>query len=141
MNIQEGLMKITPDKEKARSIFKMAECTLEMVKSIDKNKFPSNVTKEYYDIIRELTSIILLLDGYRTIGDSAHKNQIDYLEVNYREFNGAEIALMDELRITRNKISYNGFFVKDDYIERKARDIQIVIEKLRKIILLRFDNE
>jgi len=32
----------------------MVELSLEMTKSIDENKFPSNLTKEYYEIIREL---------------------------------------------------------------------------------------
>ena len=59
----EELIRVTPDKEKARSILKMVEATLEMIRFIDKIKFPSNVAKEYYEIIRELISIILLLDG------------------------------------------------------------------------------
>lgn len=121
----EELIKITPDKEKAKSILKMVETTLEMIKSIDKIKFSSNVTKEYYEIIRELTSIILLLDGYKVIGERAHKKQIEYLEQNYKEFTSAEINLMDDLRITRNKIAYDGFFVTE---------IFNIIDKLKSII-------
>ena len=130
----DELVKVTPNKEKAKSIIIMVETTLEMIKQIDKNRFPSNVAKEYYEIIRELTSIILLLDGYKSSGEGAHKKQIEYLEANYKEFNKAEIALMDELRITRNKISYDGFFVKENYIERKLPEINIIIGKLKVII-------
>ena len=43
--MEEDLIKITPNKEKADSIFKMAEITLEMIKQIDKSKFPSNIAK------------------------------------------------------------------------------------------------
>lgn len=130
----EELIRITPDKEKAQSILKMVETTLEMMKSIDKIKFPSNVTKEYYEIIRELISIILLLDGYKSIGEKAHKRQIEYLESNYKEFDKAEITLIDDLRITRNKIAYDGFFVKESYVDRKLVDIFKIIKKLKEII-------
>lgn len=62
----EGLIKVTPDKEKAQSILKMVDSTIEMIEVIDITKFSSIVTKEYYDVIRELMSVILLLDGYKT---------------------------------------------------------------------------
>ena len=130
----EELIRVTPDKEKAQSILKMVETTLEMIWFIDKIKFPSNVAKEYYEIIRELISIILLLDGYKTIGEKAHKKQIEYLEANYKEFGKAEIILMDDLRITRNKIAYDGFFVKESYIDRKLADILKIIERLKVLI-------
>jgi len=130
----EELIKTTPDKEKAQSILKMVETTLEMVRLIDKTKFPSNVTKEYYEVIRELTSIILLLDGYKSIGEKAHKRQVEYLEANYKEFSKAEITLMDDLRITRNKIAYDGFFVKENYVDRKLADILKIIDKLKRLI-------
>lgn len=132
--MEDELIKITPNKEKARSILKMANTTLEMIKGIDVNKFPSNVTKEYYDIIRELLTVVLLLDGYKTLGEGAHKKLIDYLDSNYSEFDKSEISLIDNLRITRNKIAYDGFFVEQDYIERKIETIEKIIEKLKKII-------
>ena len=132
--MEEGLIKITPNKEKAQSILKMVDTTLEMIKVIDVEKFSSNVTKEYYDVIRELLSIILLLDGYKTYGEGAHKKLVEYLEANYKEFNEYEISLIDDLRITRNKIAYDGFFVDKSYIERKIKDIQEIITKLKKII-------
>ncbi|MEK6983934.1 MAG: hypothetical protein AABX33_05150 [Nanoarchaeota archaeon] len=100
--MEEDLIKITPNKEKAHSIFKMVEITLEMIKQIDKSKFPSNITKEYYEVVRELISIILLLDGYKTMGEGAHKRQIEYLEANYKDFSKHETAFIDDLRVTRN---------------------------------------
>jgi hypothetical protein len=38
------------------------------------------------------------------------------------------------LRITRNKIAYDGFFVERDYIERKIKDILKIIAKLKRMI-------
>ena len=132
--MEEGLIRITPNKEKAQSILKMVDTTIEMIKVIDVVKFSSNVTKEYYDVIRELISVVLLLDGYTTYGKEAHKKLVEYLRNNYKEFNEYEISLIDDLRIKRNKIAYDGFFVDKGYIERKIKDIQEIIEKLKGII-------
>ncbi len=130
----EELVRIKPNIEKARSILKMVETTLKMIKGIDKSKFPSNVIKEYYEIIRELVSVILLLDGYKTMGEGAHKRMIDYLKDNYNEFDSHEILLIDDLRIIRNKIAYDGFFVKENYIDRNLKNIHNIIERLKTII-------
>lgn len=127
------IIKITPDKEKAKSILKMVDQTLEMIKTIDRKKFPSNVTKDYYEVMRELISVILLLDGYKTTGEGSHKKLIEYLQQNYKEFTEYEISFIDDLRIIRNKISYDGFFVKEDYLERKSKDILAIAEKLKII--------
>ena len=132
--MEKNLIKITPDKEKAQSILKMVDITLEMIKVIDIEKFSSNVTKEYYDVIRELLSVVLLLDGYKTYGEGAHKRLIEYIQSNYKELNEYEISLLDDLRIKRNKIAYDGFFVEKDYIKRKIKDIQVIIGKLKEII-------
>jgi len=128
------LINITPNHEKAKSILKMVDSTLEMVQELDPNRFPSNITKEYYDIIRELISIILLLDGYKTVGEGAHKEIIEYLGKNYKDFSNEEISLIDELRRIRNKISYDGFFVTEDYVERKKDFLLKIIDKLKREI-------
>lgn len=132
--MEESLIKVTPNKEKAGSILRMVETTLDMIKNINLNRFASNVTKEYYESVRELMSIILLLDGYKTYGEGAHKRLIEYIEKNYKEFNDYEIDLIDNLRNTRNKIAYDGFFVKKEYIEQKIEDIENIIKKLKDII-------
>lgn len=132
--MEEDLIKITPDKEKAKSILKMVDTTIDMIKLLDVTKFSSNITKEYYDVIRELITVILLLDGYKTYGEGAHKKLVEYLQSNYNEFNEYEISLIDDLRITRNKIAYDGFFVDKGYIKRKINDIKEVIDKLKEII-------
>ncbi|MDD1744398.1 MAG: hypothetical protein LUQ20_01100 [Candidatus Methanoperedens sp.] len=132
--MEEGIIKTAPDREKAKSILKMVETTLEMIDTIDSRKFTSHVVKEYYEVIRELITVILLLDGYKTHGEGAHKKLIEYIERNYAEFKVHDITLIDDLRIIRNKISYNGFFVTDDYLERKRKDILMLIDNLRVII-------
>ena len=131
--MKEGHVRVTPDKEKAKSIMKMVETTLQMIEAIDAERFPSNIVKEYYDVIRELMTTILLLDGFKTYGEGAHKKLIDYLSENYSQFTGHELSFLNELRITRNRISYNGFFISEDYPGRKRKDILGIISKLKKI--------
>ncbi len=121
--MDEGLIKVTPDKEKSKSMIRMVDVTLEMIETIDASRFPSNVVKEYYDAIRELMTALLLLDGYKTVGEGAHKRLIEYVEQNYKQFTGYEISLIDELKITRNKIAYDGFFVKEEYLKRRKNAI------------------
>ncbi|MCK4555661.1 MAG: hypothetical protein KAT83_03565 [Candidatus Aenigmarchaeota archaeon] len=128
-----GLKKVFPDKEKAKSILKMVETTSEMIKTLDAKKFPSNVLKEHYDVIRELIAVIALMDGYKTQGEGAHKKLIDFLAENYPEFTEYEISLIDDLRNMRNRISYDGFFIESEYLERKAGAIQRLIEKLTSL--------
>jgi len=132
--MEDEFAKIIPNKERASSILRMANTTLDMVRTIDAERFPSNVTKEYYEIIRELLGALLLLDGYKIYGESAHKRLIDYLKENYKEFTSREIFIIDNLRIVRNRISYEGFFVEKDYIKGKLPDIENIIKKLKKII-------
>ena len=130
----EGIVKIKPDKEKAKSILKMANTTLEMINSTDSEKFPSIVIKEYYEVIRSLTNAILLIDGFKTEGEGAHKRMIEYLKTNYRQFSQYEISTIDNLRIIRNRIAYEGFFIKGDYLVRKRNHILKIIDKLIKIL-------
>jgi hypothetical protein len=105
-----------------------------MIKSIDYSKYPSNVTKENYEVIRELMTAVLTLDGYKTYGEGAHKALIDYIQSNYKEFTEYELKTIDELRILRNRIAYDGFFVSADFLERKKDSIDKIIFKLKKII-------
>ena len=132
--MDEELIRVTPDKLKAKSMLKMVEITLNMIKEIDITRYSSNITKEYYEVIRELMAIILLLDGYKTYGEGAHKKLIEYIEANYKQFADYELSLIDDLRIVRNKIAYDGFFVEREYIETKMKDIQRIIGKLKDII-------
>lgn len=127
------IVKITPNKEKAKSLLKMVETTLAMIKDINADKFSSNVIKEYYEVLRELMTSLLLLDGYKTMGEGAHKSLIEYINKNY-DFTGYEISLLDDLRILRNKIAYDGFFVKKDYLDRKKKDILKIISVFKEII-------
>ncbi len=132
--MDSNIIRVTPDRKKAESILRMVEQTLAMIRTIDEARFPSQTAKELYDAIRELISVLLLLDGYKTFGEGAHKAAIDYLEMNYKCFSASEISLINWLRMMRNRITYDGFFVQPEFVARRKEKINLIINKLKEII-------
>lgn len=129
------LIKITPDKEKAKSMMNMANTRQNMISTVDSSKYTSLVVEGHYEIIKELMSSILIFDGYKTKGEGAHKALIEYIGDTYKaKFEQSEIYFLDELRKIRNKINYNGFFVKTDYLSRNEKRIIQIISTLKEII-------
>ena len=130
----ENFIRVTPDKEKAVSISKMVGVSLERIKETNKARYTSNIIKDYFDCLRELMSIIALLDGYKAYGEGSHKALIEYLESEYKEFTRGEIELFYDLSVKRNKISYDGFFITLEYLKAREKFIHLLINKLNKII-------
>ena len=125
------LIKITPNKERAKNILKMVFLIEERIKLQDKEKMASLIISDYYEIIKELITAVLLVDGYKTL---SHKDLINYLKENYKEFSQQEIIVLDNLRILRNRIAYEGFNIEDSYLKRSETLFKSIISKL-KIIL------
>ena len=128
------LIKPTPDQNKISSLLKMVDVTLEMIQTLDSQKFASLIVKDYYEVIRELTTVLLLQEGYKTVGEGSHKELLDYLIKEHTVFSLQETHLIKELRVIRNKIAYDGFFVKADFLELNKTRIIGIIKKLREII-------
>ena len=124
------LVKVTPDKEKAKSILKMVCLIEERIKVQDREKMAALIITDYYEIIKELLTAILLIDGYKTL---SHKDLIDYVKENYSEFTKHEIYTLNDLRILRNRVTYEGFFVESSYLKRNENFFKEIIQKLKKI--------
>jgi hypothetical protein len=131
------IIKITPDMEKVRSILSMAEntekCIKEIIIKVGIGENQSVLVREYYEIIRELASAVLLSKGFKAVGENAHKETIDCLS-NLKEFSSSEIFEMQELRIRRNNNSYEGKPIKSPYFENKREKFESIISKLKNII-------
>jgi len=125
------LIKITPDKEKARSIVKMVSLIKERIKKQERDKMAALIIADYYEIIKELITAILLIDGYKTL---SHKDLIDYIKEKYKEFSIHEISVLDDLRVLRNRIAYEGFFIEPSYLERNEPLFKEIIGKLENLI-------
>lgn len=127
------IIKVTPDKEKVESMLKLIRNREEFVSSIDIEKFSTIATENYYEIIKELATAVLLLDGFKTTGENAHKELIDYLS-NYNELSEYEISSINDLRIKRNKSSYEGKSIDKEYLRNRKDKLLIIIDKLKKLI-------
>ena len=127
------IIKITPDREKAASILNMVKNRKEFISSANIERFPTIAVENYYEIIKELATAILLLDGIKATGESAHKETIDALS-EYRQIEEWEINLIDDLRLKRNKSSYEGKQINISYLENKKDKIIQIIEKLENLL-------
>ena len=130
----DEIIKITLDKEKAKSILKMVELRVEMLKLIPLNKYASPLVEEYYEIIKELITAILLIEGYKTL---SHIELIRYIENNRKEFTEEDISVLDNLRILRNRVTYEGFFINTSYLERNEISFKEMIKKLKNLISMK----
>ncbi len=122
-------IQITPDPNKAKALQKMAVITLDRLQEIEIVKYPSNTLIDYYDIIHKLLEAISLTSGVKCKGDGAHYELIDYVAMKQNLPEQTRIFLQ-ELREYRNRISYEGFMVNKDYIQRNNEKILSIIEKL-----------
>jgi len=125
------LIKITPDKERAGSILKMVSLLGERIKNQDKTKMTALIVADYYEMIKELITAILLADGYKTL---SHKDLIDYLKEKHPQFNGNDISILDDLRILRNRITYEGFSIEASYLSRNESLFKSIIKKLKDVL-------
>ncbi len=129
------IIKITPDYEKAKSLSKIANMRLDFLKTIDKKRFTTITLETYYEIIKELASSILLIEGYKTIGEYAHKELLQKI-LELKIINNQEFNLADNLRIQRNISSYDGIETNNSFLDNEIQ-IKKLIEKLNNNITKR----
>ena len=130
--LKDEIRKVSKDKEMARSISKMADTRRDALKLLeDKAEFASISVEYYYEIIKELMTGIMAIEGYKTL---SHEALIAYLSHNHKEFSQAEITLIDELRKLRNKIVYQGFFIEPAFVDRNKNKVNDIIERLLRLI-------
>ena len=127
------LHKIFPDTERAKSIFRMALEREKSIFSLDKQRFTTIVTENYYEVIKELATSLLFLNGIKAIGENAHKEIIDALK-KYAGFKDEEISVLQDLRLKRNKSMYEGKQINFSYIENNGDLLLKIIDKLKKIV-------
>ncbi|MEK6800957.1 MAG: hypothetical protein AABY05_03415 [Nanoarchaeota archaeon] len=127
------IVKATPDKEKVKSILNLTKEREDFVSTIDHEKFSTSAMENYYEIIKELASALLLLSGFKSIGDNAHKDLIDYL-VNYDVFTEGDIVFLNDLRVKRNNSSYEGKKIDSSYLANNKTRILEIISKFKELV-------
>ncbi len=123
---------ISPDKQKSKSLNKMAKITLERLGETEINKYPSNSLVDFYDIIHKLMEAITLREGIKIKGEGAHQELIDYI-AGKGIINEETRIFLQRMRDLRNRISYEGFSVNKNYISVNEQKINEIISNLMKI--------
>jgi len=130
------IIKVQKDAQKARMLVEMARITLERLKEIDSEKYPSNTLTDYYDIIHKLMEALTLSEGIKAKGEGAHQELIEYICKIYNLGESTRIFLQD-MREYRNRIAYEGFMINKDYINSNKKRVQEIISSLLKLIKIR----
>lgn len=125
------LLRTTKDRERVKSILEMVELIEKRISKEDKSKFTPLILSDYYEIIKELLTAVLLCDGFKTL---SHRDLIKYLEEKFTEFNRSEIVEIDRLRIMRNRIVYEGVKTPSNYLKNFESSLQKIIKKLKLLI-------
>ncbi len=125
-------IKTNSDKKKVESILEIIKLREDACLLLNSKTFATILTESYYEIIKELSSALILLDGFKVIGTNAHKELIDTLK-DY-SFSEMEISLLQDLRLKRNKSSYEGKQVDGSFLEFNEKNFKQIIKKLKLII-------
>ncbi len=127
------IIRVTPDKEKVRSLLGLIAEREQFATLIDHQKFPTPATENYYEIIKELATALLLLEGFKAIGEHAHKDLIEAL-LRYQEFSEPDIVFLNDLRVKRNYSSYEGKKIDASYLRNHKGKILEIGERLKTMI-------
>ena len=96
----------------------------------------SIIAEDYYEIIKELLTALLLLSGKKS---DNHECLISFFKKNYpqKEY---EITIIYELKKIRNAIDYEGLFVEESYITRNGLEFKHIISFLTQEIEEKLKN-
>jgi len=135
------IIKIEIDSERAKSIYNMTLEREKFIKTLEINANSATIIAEnYYDIIKELGTIILLFEGLKATGEFSHREILEYLE-KINLLNPQEASIAQDLRLKRNYSSYEGKPISQDYLVQKKKFIEEIISKLRKAVEKRMNKQ
>ena len=104
-----------------------------------KNKeeqYPSLFIEGHYEIIKELCTAILILDGWKALN---HECLFSYLK-NKKNEPDIDINYLLELKDLRNSIDYRGVMVSSDTWKQNKLKIQMTIKALKEYIENKLEN-
>ncbi|PIN76150.1 hypothetical protein COV18_00865 [Candidatus Woesearchaeota archaeon CG10_big_fil_rev_8_21_14_0_10_37_12] len=134
----EKVNKQRADFEKAKALLKMTALREQRTHLTPLPQFTTLLAEEYYEIIKELITAIMSVDGWKT---TSHELLIGYIAKFYPEFTNSELALLDQLREMRNDIAYRGVMINPEYLERNQDNIHAVIQKLKQVLNMRMTGQ
>ena len=136
--LKARVRKRVPNPEEARALLRMAGERKQYMDAIkNRNRFTSLVVEDYYEIIKGLVAATMALEGYKSY---SHECMVAFMEGFTGKITRPERELVDQLRRIRNDVSYRGFVLEPDYLQRNEDGILSIIDKLESIIKGRLDQ-
>lgn len=123
------IIKVNPDIHRSEALRKMAEITIERLEQTEMEKYPSNTLSDYYDVIHKLLEALSLKEGVKVKGEGAHQELIDYT-AKQKHIDEQRRQFLQEMRDYRNRISYEGFMIHQNYILLNKEKIQAIVHLL-----------
>jgi len=114
----------------------MVSLLKERIEMQNRERMAPLIIVDYYEALKELMTGLLLMDGFKTLN---HQTLIEYVG-EFTEMRGYEVTLLDELRIMRNRVSYDGFSADPSYLVRREGDFKAIMGKLKGLVEKRFNS-
>lgn len=131
---KEGMLTETGEKDlnKAQELLALADHKTTFWKDVEDKApaYPSLFIEGNYEIIKELATAILCLDGWKA---DNHDCLFQYL-VEKKQDLELDFDYLAELRKLRNKIDYHGIKVSHDTWKQNKLKIQIIIKTLKEYV-------
>ena len=128
---KEFIRKVEKDTEKIKSILKMTNLELGIISKIEINADTSSkLVKDYYEVIKELLIALLLSYGLKS---SNHECLVSFLKMEF-PMHEYEAKTIHELKNMRNRVSYDGYFVDQDYVNKNKPEFEHIISLLNELI-------
>ncbi len=127
---QQKARKSTPDMQLAKSLVKMSDVHIEVIKELDLTETSaSTIMTTYYEALREIVEAIAAKQGYKVYSHEAFTHFL-------KEIGENSIAnKFDRFRKIRNNINYYGKQIDKASTEVNMKDIEKIISGLKSKFL------
>jgi len=132
--IKEGsVRRVSPDRQLARSLVKIAKLRLKNLESIsimDENSF--SFIENCYEAIREMIDALMALKGFKSY---SHEASVEFLKDFYSlKIGYALVNKVDNYRKIRNDIKYKGLLTTKKEAEEILKNTKTIIKILISLL-------
>ncbi len=137
---ENNLIQTIPDKNKAEELLKLAKHRIEFWEEIKEksDKYTSLFIEGHYEIIKELFTVIVSLDGWKALN---HECLFAYIIQNYKDKIEIDFEFLLELKDTRNSIDYRRIMLGKDKWDNVKLKVDVSIKALINYIKERIEEE
>ncbi|MBU0667375.1 MAG: hypothetical protein KKC26_08485 [Nanoarchaeota archaeon] len=109
----------------------MCNVRLKVLKDIKLDEETASIiATDYYEVIKELLTALLLKNGLKS---NNHECLISFFKKEFSNYE-YETNIMHQLKDVRNRVSYDGVFVKKEYINSNRLEFEHIIKLLKELL-------